>query len=60
LLKEAVPKICRFRSEARRCLLMLNGKGPLTITIGEKSQQVPLAGVGEPLKKFNAACFGKS
>ena len=41
-------------------LPMLGGKGPLTITIGEKSQQVPLAGVSEPLKKFSAACFGKS
>ena len=33
---------------------------PLKLTIGEKSQDVPLAGVAEPLKKFNAACFGKS
>ena len=41
-------------------LPMLGGKGPLTITIGEKSQQVPLAGVSEPLKRFSAACFGKS
>jgi len=41
-------------------LPMLNGKGPLKVTIGEKSQELPLAGVGEPLKKFSAACFGKS
>lgn len=46
-----------FRAEF---LPMLNGKGPLKITIGEKSQELPLAGVGEPLKKFSAACFGKS
>jgi hypothetical protein len=39
---------------------MLSGKGPLTVTVGEKSQQVPLAGVAEPLKKFSATCFGKS
>jgi hypothetical protein len=39
---------------------MLGGKGPLTITIGDKSQALPLAGVAEPLKKFNATCFGKS
>ena len=46
-----------FRSEF---MPMLAGKGPLTVTVGEKSQQVPLAGVGEPLRKFSASCFGKS
>ena len=46
-----------FRSEF---IPLLGGKGPLTLTIGDKSQQVPLAGVGEPLKKFSATCFGKS
>lgn len=46
-----------FRSDF---LPLLNGKGPLTITFGDKSQQVPLAGVSEPLKKFSAACFGRS
>jgi hypothetical protein len=46
-----------FRSDF---LPMLNGKGPLTVKIGEKEQQLPLAGVSEPLKKFSATCFGKS
>jgi hypothetical protein len=46
-----------FRAEF---MPMLNGKGPLTVTIGDKSQALPLAGVAEPLKKFSAACFGKS
>lgn len=46
-----------FRAEF---LPMLAGKGPLTVTIGDKSQQVPLAGVAEPLKKFSASCFGRS
>ena len=46
-----------FRAEF---MPMLNGKGPLTITIGEKSEQLPLTGVAEPLKRFSAACFGKS
>jgi len=46
-----------FRAEF---LPMLAGKGPLTVTIGDKSQQLPLVGVGEPLKKFNATCFGRS
>lgn len=40
-------------------LPMLNGKGPLTIAIGEKSQQLPLAGVAEPLKRFSSVCFGR-
>jgi hypothetical protein len=46
-----------FRAEF---LPMLAGKGPLTVTVGDKSQQVPLAGVAEPLKKFSASCFGRS
>ena len=39
---------------------MLGGKGPLKITIGDKSQDLPLAGVVEPLRKFSATCFGRS
>jgi len=39
---------------------MLSGKGPLTITIGDKSEALPLTGVAEPLRKFSATCFGKS
>jgi len=46
-----------FRAEF---MPMLSGKGPLTVTVGDKSQQVPLTGVAEPLKKFSATCFGKS
>jgi hypothetical protein len=46
-----------FRAEF---MPMLNGKGPLTVTVGDKSQQVPLTGVAEPLKKFSATCFGRS
>jgi hypothetical protein len=40
-------------------LPMLNGKGPLKITIGEKSQDLPLTGVAEPLKRFSGVCFGR-
>jgi hypothetical protein len=46
-----------FRAEF---MPMLSGKGPLTVTFGDKSQQLPLAGIAEPLKKFSATCFGKS
>ena len=46
-----------FRAEF---MPMLSGKGPLTVTIGDKSQQLPLTGVQAPLQKFSAACFGKS
>ncbi|MEJ0076520.1 MAG: hypothetical protein WDO17_13910 [Alphaproteobacteria bacterium] len=46
-----------FRAEF---MPMLAGKGPLTVMVGDKSQQVPLVGVAEPLKKFSASCFGRS
>jgi len=46
-----------FRAEF---MPMLTGKGPLTVTVGEKSQQLPLTGLAEPLKKFSATCFGRS
>ena len=46
-----------FRAEF---MPMLSGKGPLTVTVGDKSQQVPLTGVAAPLQKFSATCFGKS
>jgi len=46
-----------FRAEF---MPMLSGKGPLTITVGDQSQQVPLTGVAAPLQKFSATCFGKS
>ena len=46
-----------FRAEF---MPMLTGKGPLNVMVGDKSQQVPLAGVQEPLKKFSASCFGRS
>jgi hypothetical protein len=46
-----------FRAEF---MPMLSGKGPLTITVGDKSQQVPLTGVAAPLQKFSATCFGRS
>ena len=46
-----------FRAEF---MPMLSGKGPLMVTVGDKSQQIPLAGVQEPLKKFSASCFGRS
>jgi hypothetical protein len=38
---------------------MLQGKGPLVLTIGGETRQVPLAGVNEPLKRFSATCFGR-
>lgn len=46
-----------FRAEF---MPMLSGKGPLTVTVGDKSQQLPLAGVAAPLQKFSATCFGRS
>ena len=39
---------------------LLTSKGPLTIKVDKNERQVPLTGIGEPLKKFSAVCFGKS
>lgn len=39
---------------------LLASKGPLTVRIDKNERQVPLTGIGEPLKRFSAACFGKS
>src|SRR3954468_2255145 len=39
---------------------LLASKGPLTVKIDKNERQVPLTGIGEPLKRFSAACFGKS
>ena len=39
-----------FRAEF---MPMLSGKGPLTVAVGDKSQQVPLTGIATPLQKFS-------
>ncbi len=39
---------------------LLYSKGPLTIKVDKNERQVPLTGIGEPLKRFSAVCFGKS
>ena len=39
---------------------LLTSKGPLTVKVDKNERQVPLTGIGEPLKKFSAVCFGKS
>ena len=39
---------------------LLHSKGPLTVKIDKNERKVPLTGITEPLKKFNAVCFGKS
>jgi hypothetical protein len=39
---------------------LLTSKGPLTVKIDKNERQLPLTGIGEPLKKFSSICFGKS
>jgi hypothetical protein len=39
---------------------ILQGKGPIVITIGQATRQVPVAGLAQPLKQFQAICFGRS
>lgn len=37
---------------------ILQGKGPIVITIGKEERKIPVAGIAEPLKRFSAICFG--
>ena len=39
---------------------ILQGKGPIMITIGEVKHQVPVAGLAAPLKQLTAIWFGRS
>lgn len=39
---------------------VLQGKGPIQITIGEIKRDVPMTGLAAPLKQFAAICFGRS
>lgn len=38
---------------------ILTGKGPIVITIGKEEKKIPVAGLAEPLKRFNSICFGR-
>lgn len=38
---------------------IFTNKGPIVITIGKEERKIPVAGVAEPLRKFQAACFGR-
>ena len=36
---------------------VLEGPGPLVITLGSLKRELPVAGLAEPLKRFKTACF---
>ena len=48
------------KPERRFKVVADNRRARFNYAIGDKEQQLPLAGVGEPLRKFSATCFGKS
>ena len=38
---------------------ILTGKGPIVMSIGKEERKIPVAGLAEPLKRFNSICFGR-
>ncbi|MCZ7657205.1 MAG: hypothetical protein M5U07_04820 [Xanthobacteraceae bacterium] len=38
---------------------VLQGKGPIVVTIGEVKREVPVAGLAQPLRQFSAICFAR-
>jgi hypothetical protein len=38
---------------------IFTNRGPIVITIGKEERKIPVAGVAEPLRKFQSACFGR-
>ena len=47
-----------LRQIAEGLLPVLEGPGPIVVTLGPTKRDVPVAGLTEPLKRFRAACFG--
>jgi hypothetical protein len=47
-----------LRQIAEGLLPVLEGPGPIVVTLGPTKRDVPVAGIAEPLKRFRAACFG--
>jgi hypothetical protein len=37
---------------------ILQGRGPIVLTIGKQERKIPVTGIAEPLKRFSAICFG--
>ena len=38
---------------------VLEGKGPIVLTIGSASRELPVAGLSKPWSGFKAVCFGQ-
>jgi hypothetical protein len=48
-----------LRQIGAKLLAVLQGKGPIVLTVGSTSRELPLAGLAEPLKGFRLVCFGQ-
>ena len=38
---------------------VLEGKGPIVVTVGTKSSELPVSGLATPLKRFRSVCFSR-
>jgi hypothetical protein len=48
----------KARQELRAKLLpVLEGKGPIVLTLGDASQEIPVTGLSKPLEGFKSICF---
>ncbi len=51
----------RKRNDLRRKLLpVLEGKGPIVLTIGSYSRNLPVSGLADALSRFKAVCFDEA
>lgn len=48
-----------LRQIRAKLLPVLEGEGPIVLTVGPQSHVLPVAGLGKPLDGFKSICFGK-
>jgi hypothetical protein len=48
-----------LRQIRQKLLAVLEGNGPITLTVGSSARELPLAGLGEALRGFKSVCFGQ-
>jgi hypothetical protein len=46
-----------LRAIRAQLLPVLQGKGPIRLTVGPVSRELPVSGLGAPLKRFKSVCF---
>jgi hypothetical protein len=40
-------------------LPVFEGRGPIMLTVGRMSREIPVAGMAKPLARFKAVCFAR-